>query len=144
VDDAETVQVEQSPPLGNELKSPGQGVAGGSTSQRGKDLGGVLEAGRNYTDGNFIHGQGCIQRDDKARKLTSHCKVSPLYETGWYRVIRAQADWTFITSLELPAKGLHHLLRKMPPRDTHNEKFDKPAAAFFLASGTALSQELQW
>jgi hypothetical protein len=25
-----------------------------------------------------MHGQGCIQRDDKARKLTSHCKVSTL------------------------------------------------------------------
>jgi hypothetical protein len=31
---------------------------------------------------------------------------------------RAQADWTFILPSELPAKELHHLPRKMPPRGT--------------------------
>jgi hypothetical protein len=35
-----------------------------------------------------------------------------------YRVFRAQADWTFILPSELPAKELHHLPRKMPPRGT--------------------------
>lgn len=76
MDDAETVQAEQSPLLGSEPKSPGHGVASGATSQRSKDLGGAFEAGRSYTDSSFMHGQGCIQRDDKARKVTSHCKVS--------------------------------------------------------------------
>lgn len=78
MDDAETVQAEQSPPLGSEPKSPGHGMATSTSSQRSKDLGGAFEAGRSYTDGtrSFIHGEGCIHRDDKARKLTSHCKVS--------------------------------------------------------------------
>jgi hypothetical protein len=71
VDNAEIVQAEQSPP-----KSPGHGVASGTTSQKSKDLGGVSQAGRSYADVSFIHGQGCVQKDDKARKLTSHCKVS--------------------------------------------------------------------
>jgi hypothetical protein len=35
-----------------------------------------------------------------------------------YPVFRAQADWTFILSSELPAKELHHLPRKMSPRGT--------------------------
>jgi hypothetical protein len=33
-----------------------------------------------------------------------------------YRVFRAQADWAFMLPLELPAKKLRHLTRKMLPR----------------------------
>jgi hypothetical protein len=33
-----------------------------------------------------------------------------------YRVLRAQADWTFILLSELPAKELRHLPRNMLPR----------------------------
>jgi hypothetical protein len=36
----------------------------------------------------------------------------------YYRVFRAQADWTFILSSELPAKALRQLPRKMPARGT--------------------------
>jgi hypothetical protein len=35
-----------------------------------------------------------------------------------YKIIRAQADWTFILLSELTAKELRHLRRKMPPRGT--------------------------
>jgi hypothetical protein len=35
-----------------------------------------------------------------------------------YQVFRAQADWTLILPLELLAKELRQLPRKMPPRDT--------------------------
>jgi hypothetical protein len=31
-------------------------------------------------------------------------------------MFRAQADWKFILPLELPAKELRHLPRKMPPQ----------------------------
>jgi hypothetical protein len=51
-------------------------VASGNTSQRDKDLGDACQAGRNDEDGSLTQGQGCMQRDDKTRKLTSQCKVS--------------------------------------------------------------------
>jgi hypothetical protein len=44
-----------------------------------------------------------------------------------YRMFRAQADWTSILPLELPAKELRHLPRKMPPRGTTQWESDKPA-----------------
>jgi hypothetical protein len=34
----------------------------------------------------------------------------------FYRVFRAQAEWTFILLSELLAKVVRHLLRKMPPQ----------------------------
>jgi hypothetical protein len=35
---------------------------------------------------------------------------------GMYRVLRAQANWTFILPSEFPEKELCHLPRNMPPR----------------------------
>ena len=51
-------------------------VLSGNTSQRNKDFGDACQAGRNDEDGSLTHGQFGTQRDDKARKLTSQCKVS--------------------------------------------------------------------
>jgi hypothetical protein len=61
----------------------------------------------------------------------------------FYRVFRVQADWTFVLPPELSAKKLSQLPRKMPPAAPCTEKFDKLAAAFFPASGAALSWEVQ-
>lgn len=74
-DDAGTNLAEESSP-GSEPRSPGHSVASGNTSQRDKDLGDACQAGRNDEDGSLTQGQGCMQRDDKTRKLTSQCKVS--------------------------------------------------------------------
>jgi hypothetical protein len=38
--------------------------------------------------------------------------------TTYYRVFRAQTDWTFILPSKLPAKELRHLPRKIPPSGT--------------------------
>jgi hypothetical protein len=57
-------------------------------------------------------------------------------------MFRAQADWTLILRSELPTKELGQLPRKMPLQAYHrflNTWCD--AAAFFSASGAALSQE---
>jgi hypothetical protein len=51
-------------------------VASGTAPQRNKDMAGASEAVRSCTDDSFMHGQGSIQKDDRTRKLTSHCKVS--------------------------------------------------------------------
>jgi hypothetical protein len=51
-------------------------VASGNTSQRNKDLVDAYQSGRNEEDGSLTRGQGSMQRDDKARKLTLQCKVS--------------------------------------------------------------------
>jgi hypothetical protein len=60
----------------------------------------------------------------------------------FYWVLRLQADWTFILPLELPTKELHHLPRKMPLQAYQTSQYMVPLAAFFSASGTALSQEV--
>ena len=51
-------------------------MSSGNTSQRNKDLLDACQAGRNDEDGSLTHGQVGTQSDDKARKLTSQCKVS--------------------------------------------------------------------
>lgn len=51
-------------------------VSSGNTSQMNKDLGDACQAGRSDEDGSLTHVQVGTQRDDKARKLTSQCKVS--------------------------------------------------------------------
>jgi hypothetical protein len=62
----------------------------------------------------------------------------PRGQEWWsYWVFRAQADSAFILPSELPAKELHHLPRKVPPQAYQTSQY---AAAFFSASGAALSQ----
>jgi hypothetical protein len=56
-----------------------------------------------------------------------------------YWVFRTQADWTFILSLELPAKELRTCREKSLCAAPRTEMSDKPATAFFSASGAALS-----
>jgi hypothetical protein len=76
------------------------------------------------------------RRDRTAIRLvggTTHLHVS------LYRVFRAQADWTFILTSELPAKVLRHLPRKCRREAPPTEKSDKPAVAFFSPNGAGLS-----
>jgi hypothetical protein len=56
-------------------------------------------------------------------------------DSYFYKVFRAQDDWTFILPSELAVKVLRHLPGKMQPRSTAYEKSDKHAAAFFSEVG---------
>jgi hypothetical protein len=51
---------------------------------------------------------------------------------SFYRVFRAQADWTFILQPELPAKELHHLPRKMLPLAYQTSQYVAPRGGIFL------------
>jgi hypothetical protein len=50
----------------------------------------------------------------------------------FYRVFRAQADWTFILPSELPAKELRHLPRKIPPQAYQTSQYVVPRGGIFL------------
>jgi hypothetical protein len=51
----------------------------------------------------------------------------------FYRVFRAQADWTFILPSELLTTELRHLPRKMPPQAYQTSQYVVPHSGIFIA-----------
>jgi hypothetical protein len=51
-----------------------------------------------------------------------------------YKVLRVQADWTFILPLELPTKELRYLLRKMLPQAYQTSQFVMLCCGIFLGN----------
>jgi hypothetical protein len=59
-----------------------------------------------------------VPLDPDPATVSAVFKFRSFRQSCLYRVFRTQADWTFILPLELPAKELRHLPRKMPSRGT--------------------------